>query len=361
MTASKTTLVGSARAGDHELLDVRALSMGFPIRGSGFFARTAGFVHAVNNVDLTIRSGEVLGLVGESGCGKTTFGRGVVGALRPTSGHIYFREESGATVDLVQLPRGKLRTYQQQIRLVFQDPFSSLNPRMTVSQIVGDPLRARGVHGSELEERVATTLRQVGLSPSHMRRYPHAFSGGERQRINIARALILKPRLVVADEAVSALDVSVRAQILNLLRDLQEEYQLTYLFISHDLSVIESICDRVAVMYLGKIVELAETDQIFRNPRHPYTEALLSAVPRPDPRLRGKGRRILLSDEFPDPAAPPPGCYFHTRCHYADSGRCRQEEPALRLVGDSHRVACHLSEQLKLTGAGSEGSQDASE
>jgi oligopeptide/dipeptide ABC transporter ATP-binding protein len=333
------------------LLEVRDLSMDFPVRGRGVLARTRSHVHAVGGVDLSIKSGEVLGLVGESGCGKTTLGRCIVGEVRPTAGNVYYRDFDGTVVDLTTLSSKRLRDYQRHIRVVFQDPFSCLNPRMTVAQIVGDPLRAHGIaKGSELEDRVATALRLVGLSSAYMHRFPHAFSGGERQRINIARALILDPQLVIADEAVSALDVSIRAQILNLLRDLQHELQLTYLFISHDLSVIESICDRVAVMYLGKIVELAETDAIYRSPQHPYTEALLSAVPRPDPRLRGTGRRIRLADDFPDPSNPPPGCYFHTRCRYADQERCRAETPQLRVIGGQHQSACHLTEGLNLAG-----------
>jgi oligopeptide/dipeptide ABC transporter ATP-binding protein len=336
---------------DEPLLRVEDLAMRFPIRGQGLFARTTGHVHAVNGVSFSIRPGEVLGLVGESGCGKTTLGRCIVRSCQPSEGRLYFRDDDGHVEDLARLGVRQLRPYQRKIRVIFQDPFSALNPRMTILQIVGDPLTASGlVHGSELEDRVAEILRKVGLSPAHMRRYPHAFSGGERQRINIARALIVQPRLVIADEAVSALDVSVRAQILNLLRDLQDELDLTYLFISHDMSVVESICNRVAVMYLGRIVELAETEQLYRDPQHPYTEALLSAVPRPDPRLRGIGRRIRLPDSFPDPANPPSGCYFHTRCRYADEDRCRTESPDLRAIDGSHLAACHYAERLSLAG-----------
>lgn len=343
----------TAVPGDDALLRIEDLHMSFPIRGRGLFAKTRGHVHAVNGVDLSIRSGEVLGLVGESGCGKTTLGRCIVRSCRPTSGHLYYRNDDGAVHDLATMSTRELRPFQRVVRVVFQDPFSSLNPRMTILQIVGDPLRANGVaHGSELEDRVAQMLGKVGLSSGHMNRYPHAFSGGERQRVNIARALILGPRLVIADEAVSALDVSVRAQILNLLRDLQEDLDLTFLFISHDLSVVESICDRVAVMYLGKVAELADTASLYSRPRHPYTEALLSAVPRPDPRLRGTGRRIQLSDEFPDPSDPPTGCFFHTRCNYADSDRCIAERPQLRDIGRhvAGDVACHHAEELTLTG-----------
>ncbi|HEY8458693.1 MAG TPA: oligopeptide/dipeptide ABC transporter ATP-binding protein [Actinopolymorphaceae bacterium] len=346
-----TTTGGETHASDENtLVRVENLSMKFPIRGQGLFARTTGYVHAVNDVSFSIRRGEVLGLVGESGCGKTTLGRCIVRSCQPTGGHIYYRD-GDSVVDLARLSTRQLRPYQQRIRVIFQDPFSSLNPRMTILQIVGDPLTASGLaSGSELEDRVAAMLRKVGLSPAHMRRYPHAFSGGERQRINIARALIVEPELVIADEAVSALDVSVRAQILNLLRDLQDEFDLTYLFISHDMSVVESICNRVAVMYLGRIVELAKTEQLYTKPRHPYTEALFSAVPRPDPRLRGTGRRIRLSDNFPDPANPPSGCFFHTRCRYADEERCRSQRPELRRIDGDRLAACHHTEKLSLEG-----------
>ena len=352
MTSAKAAVETVADVGDDPVLRIEDLTMRFPIRGSGLFARTVGHIHAVNGVSLSIRSGEVLGLVGESGCGKTTLGRCIVGSCRPSSGHLHYRNEDGSVEDLASLSSRQLRPYQRSIRVIFQDPFSSLNPRMTILQIVGDPLTASGLAaGSELEDRVAAILQKVGLSPAHMRRYPHAFSGGERQRINIARALIVQPRLVIADEPVSALDVSVRAQILNLLRELQDELDLTYLFISHDMSVVESICNRVAVMYLGRIVELAETEQLYRSPQHPYTEALLSAVPVPDPRLRGAGRRIRLPDSFPDPANPPSGCFFHTRCRYADEDRCRKERPELRPIEGGHRSACHHAEKLALAGA----------
>ncbi len=251
-------------------------------------------------------------------------------------------------VDLAQLEEAALKPYRRQMRMIFQDPYASLNPRMTVLDIVSEPLRIHGIaHGKELEERVATLLRKVGLRPEYMRRYPHAFSGGQRQRIGIARALALEPRLVIADEAVSALDVSVQAQILNLLEDLQDEFKLTYIFISHDLSVVEYIADRVAVMYVGKLVEVSDTARLFGTPKHPYTEALLSAVPKPDPRLKSK--RIILEGDVADPANPPSGCYFHPRCRFAQD-RCKTEAPALREVEAGHLVSCHFAHELTLQG-----------
>jgi len=323
--------------------------MRFPIK-RGLLRRTVGYVNAVNDVSFNIRPGETLSLVGESGCGKTTTGRCIVRVYSPTSGQILYQAEEEASVDLAQFDNRELRPYRREIRMIFQDPFSSLNPRLPILQIVGEPLRVNRIaSGSELEDRVASLLKRVGLRPEYIRRYPHAFSGGERQRIGIARALALNPRLIVADEAVSALDVSVQAQILNLLQDLQEEFKLTYLFIAHDLSVVEHISHRVAVMYVGKIVELASAETLFANPLHPYTEALLSAVPKPDPRLRHKGARIRLEGEVADPSNPPSGCYFHPRCPYARD-RCRDEEPAFREVGRDHWVACHFADELELRG-----------
>ena len=331
------------------LLEIRNLHMQFPIR-RGIMRRTVGFVHAVNDVSFNILPGETLSLVGESGCGKTTTGRCIVRVYKPTTGQILYQVEDEETIDLAELDNRALRPFRREIRMIFQDPFSSLNPRLPILQIVGEALRVNRIAtGSELEDRVATLLKRVGLRPEYIRRYPHAFSGGERQRIGIARALALNPRLIVADEAVSALDVSVQAQILNLLQDLQEEFNLTYLFIAHDLSVVEHISHRVAVMYVGKIVELARTDELFANPLHPYTEALLSAVPKPDPRLRDKGIRIRLEGEVADPSNPPSGCYFHPRCRYARD-RCRHEEPAAREIGKDHWVACHFAEELELRG-----------
>ncbi len=335
--------------GRRPLLEVRNLHMRFPIR-RGMFRRTVGYVQAVNDVSFSIRPGETLSLVGESGCGKTTTGRCIARVYKPTAGQIHYAVEAEESIDLAELDNQALRPFRRQIRMIFQDPFSSLNPRLPILQIVGESLKVNGIaSGSELEDRVASLLRRVGLRPEYIRRYPHAFSGGERQRIDIARALALNPKLIVADEAVSALDVSVQAQILNLLQDLQEELDLTYLFIAHDLSVVEHISHRVAVMYVGKIVELASAEQLFKNPLHPYTEALLSAVPKPDPRLRNKGVRIRLEGEVADPSNPPSGCYFHPRCRYAQD-RCRVETPAFREIGKEHWVACHFAEELDLRG-----------
>jgi peptide/nickel transport system ATP-binding protein len=336
------------------LLEVNDLKMHFPIR-KGFVRRVVGHIRAVDGVTFAIKGGETLSLVGESGCGKTTTGRCILRAYDPTTGQILYRRPDGQVVDLATLDRNALKPYRREIRTIFQDPYSSLNPRMNVLDIVGEPLRVNeGLTGRALEDRVAVLLRQCGLRAEYMHRYPHAFSGGERQRIGIARALALNPRLVVCDEGVSALDVSVRAQILNLLQDLQEQYKLTYLFIAHDLSVVEYISDRVAVMYVGKLVELAETEELYVNPKHPYTEALLSAVPKPDPRLSSRGQGIILEGDVADPSRPPSGCYFHPRCRYVQD-RCSQETPALRDIGAEHFVACHFAERLSLRGAVARG------
>lgn len=333
---------------NHFLLEANRLKMFFPIMTPGILSRVTGHVKAVDEVNFTIRQGETLALVGESGCGKTTIGRCIVRAYNPTDGEILYREENGQVTDLMTIDKKALKPYHRELRMIFQDPYSSLNPRMTVSNIVGEPLKIHKLaKGKALEDRVAVLLQKVGLRPEYMRRYPHAFSGGQRQRIGIARTLALNPRLVVADEAVSALDVSVQAQILNLLQDLQDEFDLTYLFISHDLSVVEYVADRVAVMYVGKLVELARTEDLYYNPKHPYSEALMSAVPKPDPRLRSK--RLLLEGEIADPANPPTGCYFHPRCRYAQA-LCATESPQLREIEPDHVVACHFSEQLKLQG-----------
>ena len=332
------------------LMDVRNLKMYFPIT-AGLFSKVTGYVKAADDVSFQLYPGETLGLVGESGCGKTTVGRCLIRAYEPTAGQVLYQEAGGAQVDLAQLKREALQPYRTQIRMIFQDPYSSLNPRMTVFEVISEVLRANTtMPPSEMEERVARTLRQVGLRPEYMRRYPHAFSGGERQRIVIARALITEPRLILADEAVSALDVSVRAQILNLMEDLRTRYHLTYLFVSHDLSVVRYICDRVIVMYVGKVVEIAPVDRLFQSPKHPYTEALLSSVPIDNPRQRAAKARIRLEGEVADPSNPPSGCYFHPRCRYAQD-RCRTETPPLHEVLPGHFAACHFAEELELIGA----------
>jgi peptide/nickel transport system ATP-binding protein len=331
------------------LLELNNLQMHYPV-SSGVVNRHSGVVKAVDGVSLSIQEGETLGLVGESGCGKTTTGRAILRAITPTGGQINYRRPDGNIVDLAKLSNRELKPYRREIRMVFQDPYSSLNPRMTVLEVVSEPLRVNKVaRGRDIEDRVAELLRRVGLRPEYMRRYPHAFSGGERQRISIARALALNPRLVVLDEAVSALDVSVRAQILNLLEDLQDELKLTYLFISHDLSVIEHICDRVAVMYVGKLVETAETDKIFTTPSHPYTEALISSVPIADPRMRNTRARIKLQGEIADPAHPPSGCYFHPRCRFA-TDKCAVETPPWKQTRAGQWALCHYAGDLDTKG-----------
>lgn len=333
------------------IMRVRNLTKHFPIK-KGPFSRPTGTVHAVDGVSFDVQPGETLGLVGESGCGKSTLGRTLARILHPTAGTIEYKGRDGRTVDMAGITGPELAQYRQDVRVIFQDPFSSLNPRMNLEQLIGEPLRNNKIaKGGELRDRVAEMLKTVGLRPEYLKRYPHAFSGGERQRINIARALITEPRLVIADEAVSALDVSVRAQILNLLDDLQQQFDLTYLFISHDLSVVEHISDRVAVMYLGKIMERAETRDLYDSPQHPYTEALLHAVPLPDPALRGSHHGFAIKDELPDPANPPVGCPFNTRCPYVREELCWDEKPALDPVaGGSHRVSCHYSDELDLLG-----------
>jgi len=328
------------------LLKVKGLKKYFPIQ-KGFFRRTIGQVRAVDGIDFYIRSGETLGLVGESGCGKTTTGRTILRAIPPTAGEILFRRER-EMVDLATADNHTLKVLRKDLQMIFQDPYSSLNPRMTVKDIVGEPLLVNKIaKGGELEDRVKELLEQVGLKVQHLRRYPHSFSGGQRQRIGIARALALNPKLIVADEPVSALDVSVQAQILNLLQDLQQKFHLTYLFIAHDLSVVEHISDRVAVMYVGKLVEMAETEELFVNPRHPYTEALLLAVPKPDPRY--KSEMTVLPGEVADPASPPPGCIFHLRCRYAKE-ICKDVESKLEEITSGHFVSCHFAKELSLRG-----------
>jgi oligopeptide/dipeptide ABC transporter ATP-binding protein len=336
----------SPRAGP-TILEVEELRKWFPIR-RGLLRRVVGHVRAVDDVSFSIRRGETVSLVGESGCGKTTTSRCILRALTPTSGAIRFRTEAGRQVDVAALPKPGLRPLRRQMQMIFQDPFSSLNPRMTITEIIAEPLYVNGMRNLEARRaRVRELLDLVQLPAAYMNRFPHAFSGGQRQRIGIARALALNPALIVADEPVSALDVSVQAQILNLVLDLQDRLGLSYLFVAHDLSVVKHVSDRVAVMYVGKIVELAPTAELFARPLHPYTEALLSAVPVPDPRRRS--RRIVLKGEVADPAHPPSGCHFHPRCPYAID-RCRQEEPALRELAAGHLARCHRAEELTLTG-----------
>ena len=341
-------MTDNQRSEDDILLEVKELKKHFPITKGFFSSRVVGNVKAVDGVSFFIRKGETLGLVGESGCGKTTTGRTIMRAYEPTGGEIWFQDRELGRVNVPELERDEVKKLHRNMQMIFQDPYSSLNPRMTLLQIVGEPLLVNKVaRGGELQDRVAELLEVVGLRPEYMTRYPHAFSGGQRQRIGVARALALNPQLVVCDEPVSALDVSIQAQTLNLLQDLQEQFGLTYLFIAHDLSVIEHISDRVAVMYVGKLVEHADTRELFVNPLHPYTEALLSAVPRPDPRL--KTDPIVLPGDVADPANPPSGCYFHPRCEYAID-RCAEEEPQLRELAEDHYVSCHRAEELALEG-----------
>jgi peptide/nickel transport system ATP-binding protein len=327
---------------------VEDLRVHYPIR-AGLLQREIGRVRAVDGISLSILAGETLGLVGESGCGKTSFGQALVRMIAPTGGKILFTGADGREVDLAGLRERDLRRYRSDIRMIFQDPYASLNPRRRVIDLVGESLRNfRGLDEKEVERTVAALLQKVGLRPEYLRRYPYAFSGGERQRIGIARALAVHPRLVVADECVSALDVSVQAQTLNLLQDLQDELDLTYLFISHDLGVVEYIADRVAVMYAGRVVELAATGALFAQPRHPYTAALLAAVPRPDPKLARATRHVRLRGEVANPANRPSGCAFHPRCPHA-AGICRSVDPPPAEIA-GHMVACHFATTLELKG-----------
>ncbi len=346
MSSTPPVLTATSETLPNVLLDIRGLKKHFPIE-KGMLRRVTGHIRAVDGVNLLIREGETLGLVGESGCGKTTLGHCVLRAVEPTGGSVLFRSGT-QMVDLAKLNRRQLRPYRKHIQMVFQDPYSSLDPRKTVFDIIAEPLVVNGIaRGRELETKVRDMAEAVGLNYRYLKRYPHAFSGGQRQRIGIARALILNPELIVCDEPVSALDVSIQAQILNLLQDLQQKFHLTYLFIAHDLSVVEHISDDIAVMYVGKLVERAATEELFRHPYHPYTEALLSAVPRPDPDLPLK--EIPLMGEVPSPAHPPSGCYFHPRCRYAQP-ICSQEEPALVSVDGAHLAACHFAGKLPLQG-----------
>jgi len=338
---------------DNVLLDVRGLKKHFPIQ-AGLLRRTIGSVKAVDDVTFYVREGETLGLVGESGCGKTTTGRCIMRLYEPTGGQIFFKtsrlsaDGQPQKVNLLDLDRHQMKLLRQEMSMVFQDPINSLNPRMTVSDIIAEPLVIHGKgRGPEAEATIVRLLEHVGLRPEHMRRYPHEFSGGQRQRIGIARALALNPRLVICDEPVSALDVSIQAQTLNLLKDLQEEFHLAYIFVAHDLSVVQHISDRVAVMYVGKVVEMADAEELYNAPLHPYTEALMSAVPKPDPLY--KSERILMQGDVADPANPPSGCYFHPRCRYAVEV-CSQELPQFRELKPDHWVSCHRAEELRLRG-----------
>jgi len=319
------------------LLEVRGLKMWFPITQGIVFQRHVGDIKAVDGLDFFIRRGETLGLVGESGCGKTTTGRAILQLYRPTAGDVFFEGQN-----LCKLKGEPLRRMRRQMQMIFQDPYASLNPRMTVGDIVGEPLDVHNIlKGKALRERVMDLLDVVGMNRYFVNRYPHEFSGGQRQRIGVARALAVQPDFIVCDEPISALDVSIQAQIINLLEELQEQFHLTYLFIAHDLSVVRHISDRVAVMYLGKIVELTTRAQLYENPLHPYTQALLSAVPIPDPVVEGRRQRIILTGDVPSPANPPKGCHFHTRCGVMIAGTCDVTEPEFKDVGREHWVACH--------------------
>jgi oligopeptide transport system ATP-binding protein len=327
-----------AATADNTLLAVDGLVMHFPLTQGIIFQRKVGAVRAVDGISFTIRKGETLGLVGESGCGKSTTGRAILQLHRPTAGAVQFEG-----LELTKLKGESLRRMRRKMQMIFQDPYASLNPRMTVGSIIGEPLEIHGLaKGKEKQQRVEELLRVVGLNPYFANRYPHEFSGGQRQRIGIARALAVNPSFIVCDEPISALDVSIQAQIINLLEELQDEFGLTYLFIAHDLSVVRHISDRIAVMYLGKIVELADRLDLYENPLHPYTKALLSAVPIPDPAIERKRERIILTGDVPSPVNPPAGCRFHTRCPLADT-ICREQEPEFREVTPGHWAACHFA------------------
>ena len=350
---SQTQSAQTQTNSDNILLEVKGLKKYFPIQ-KGLLRKTVGYVKAVDDVNFYVREGETLGVVGESGCGKSTAGRSIIRLYEPTAGQVFFRSRTLASngenkmVNLLELSPEDMKTVRKEISMVFQDPVNSLNPRMTVSDIVAEPLTIHGLNmGAETEAIIVRLLERVGLRPDHLRRYPHEFSGGQRQRIGIARALSLNPQLVICDEPVSALDVSIQAQTLNLLQDLQQDFNLSYIFVAHDLSVVQHISDRVAVMYVGKVAEMATADELYSNPLHPYTEALLSSVPVADP--FHKSERIVMQGEVADPSNPPSGCYFHPRCRYAEEV-CKIKTPEFRELKPDHFVACHRAEELQLEG-----------
>ncbi len=352
MAAVPQTQTNQGKSETH-ILEVKGLKKYFPIQ-KGLLRRTVGNVKAVDDVNFFVREGETLGLVGESGCGKSTAGRSIIRLYEPTAGEILFRSRTLGSdgnpklVNLLDLSHAEMKQVRKEISMVFQDPINSLNPRMTVSDIVAEPMVIHGLDvGRESEEIIIRLLERVGLRPDHLRRYPHEFSGGQRQRIGIARALSLNPRLVICDEPVSALDVSIQAQTLNLLQDLQKDFNLSYIFVAHDLSVVQHISDRVAVMYVGKVAEIADAEELYSNPLHPYTEALLSAVPKADPLY--KSERIVMQGDVADPSNPPTGCYFHPRCRYAQEV-CKLKTPEFRELKPDHFVACHRAEELTLEG-----------
>jgi len=354
MTTDKVQLPAKGAETSETILEVVGLKQHFPIRG-GILQRVVGQIKAVDGVSFSVKRNEVVGLVGESGCGKTTVGRTILRLYEPTAGEIWYRTEAGERVNLSGLSAREMKRFRRDMRMIFQDPFSSLNPRRTVKELIGEPLEIHNVaKGKELERMVGDLMLEVGLDPNYMERYPHEFSGGQRQRIGIARTLSLRPRLIVADEPVSALDVSVQAQVLNLLQSLKDQLGLTLIFIAHDLSVVEHISDRIAVMYVGKLVEITGAEELLRHPRHPYTEALVSAVPPADPDI--VTHRIVLQGDVPSPANPPKGCVFHPRCRYANTTTCITIEPPLHEITPGHFVACHRASEIQLVGVeGSDG------